>query len=45
MYTSTTIRIKFNNNIILEGLFSPKETVKIVIEFVREVNLNTPKKI
>ncbi|EGR31984.1 hypothetical protein IMG5_098100 [Ichthyophthirius multifiliis] len=34
LYTQTTIRIKFPNNIILEALFCPKETIKDVIDIV-----------
>lgn len=34
-YNSTVIRIKFPNRYVLQGTFTPNETIKHVIEFVQ----------
>lgn len=39
IFTETAIRVKFPDGKILEGKFSPKETLKNLIDFVKEVKL------
>lgn len=39
VYTETKIRVKFPNNTVLEATFSPKETLKTVVDFVKVVRL------
>lgn len=40
-YSQTIIRVKFVNDIVLECTFSPKETIKTLVDFVRQ-NLEDP---
>lgn len=35
-YNSTTIRIQFPNRYVLQGVFTPNETIETVIEFVQQ---------
>ena len=42
LFTESKIRIKFPNNTILEGKFSPKETLRDVLNFVTNVQSTIP---
>jgi len=40
LFTETKVRIKFPNNTVLEGKFSPRERVKNIVDFVRQYLVN-----